>query len=177
MPIDLPPNTQIAVVAGGCFWCIENSMTHHKGVINAVSGYTGGHVKNPSYEQVSTGTTGHYEAVKVVFDPKVISYHDVLEYYFHLFDPTDPDGSFADRGPQYRSAIFYLNDEQKVVATKLKNDLARSGKYSKPIATAILPAGEFYVAEEYHQRYGDKNKLHYMMYKRASGRQSYIQTH
>lgn len=178
MPIDVPPPVpQTAIVAGGCFWCIEHSIAHHKGVLKAVSGYTGGHVKNPTYEQIGTGKTGHYEAVKVVFDPKVISYRELLDYYFKLFDPTDPDGSFADRGPQYRSAIFYLNETQKKAAIEAKTAVDRSGKFPRKVVTAILPAGQFYDAEAYHQDYGDRNPLHYQMYKKGSGREKFQKDH
>ncbi|MGE5402266.1 MAG: peptide-methionine (S)-S-oxide reductase MsrA [Ignavibacteriales bacterium] len=163
-----------ATFAGGCFWCIAAPFNHLDGVKNVISGYAGGHVKNPSYEEVGSGTTGHVEAVQVIYDPEVISYSELLDIYWKQFDPTDVEGSFADRGSQYTSAIFYENDEQKEIAEKSKNRLDKSGIFHKPIATKITKFTSFYPAEEYHQQYNEKNPVRYEMYKKGSGREDFI---
>jgi len=166
--------TEKAILAGGCFWCIEAAFEKHDGVISAVSGYTGGDKVNPTYEEVSSGTTGHYESVEVTFDPNIISYDEILWIFWRQIDPTDAGGSFVDRGSQYRSAIFYMNSTQKAIAERQKADLEKSGRFSKPIVTKILPAGKFYEAEEYHQDYYKKNPIRYKIYRSGSGRDSYI---
>ena len=163
-----------AIVAGGCFWCIESAFKDVDGVIDAVSGYTGGKDENPSYEEVSSGTTGHYEVVEVTFDPGKISYEDVLNIFWRDIDPTDSGGQFADRGSQYKTAIFYLNDEQKRVAEESKAKLQASGIFNKPIMTQILKAGKFYPAEDYHQDYSEKNPGHYQQYSVGSGRAGFV---
>lgn len=163
-----------AILAGGCFWCTESVFKGVPGVIDAVSGYTGGAVENPSYEQVSMGRTGHFEAVEVTFDPSKISYEAVLDVFWRDIDPTDPGGQFNDRGDQYRTAIFYLNDEQKKTAEASKSKLAASGKFDKPIATQILKAEKFYPAEDYHQDYSEKAPAHYKMYRKGSGREDFV---
>lgn len=160
-----------ATFAGGCFWCIEAAFELQEGVVSAVSGYTGGRTENPTYEEVSSGATGHYEAVEVTYDPDVISYDELLEIFWHNIDPTDASGQFADKGPQYRTVIFYHTDEQKERAEASKAALEASGRFDKPVATAILPATEFYEAEEYHQEYYVKNPVHYELYKKGSGRE------
>ncbi|MBU0731703.1 peptide-methionine (S)-S-oxide reductase MsrA [Patescibacteria group bacterium] len=170
-PIPMPEGAQTATFAGGCFWCSVKTFNDLDGVIDVVSGYTGGTVQNPTYEQVSSGTTGHYEAVQVTYDPNIISYEDLLEFYWLHIDPTDELGQFADKGPQYRTAIFYQNDEQKKLAEDSKKELEKSGKFSK-IATQILPATIFYAAEEYHQDYYKKNPVQYKAYEVGSGRSS-----
>ena len=142
--------TKTAVFAGGCFWCTESDFEKVDGVIEAVSGYTGGHVVNPSYKQVSHGGTGHVEAVKVVYDPKKVSYEQLLDVFWRHVNPTDAGGQFVDRGRQYRSAIFYANDQERVSAEKSKKALTDSGRFDKPIVTEILPLGAFYKAEDYH---------------------------
>jgi methionine-S-sulfoxide reductase len=168
-------NLSKATFAGGCFWCIESAFIGTKGVTKVTSGYTGGSVENPTYEQVGTGQTGHFEAVQVDFDPKEVSFEKLVEIFWLQIDPTDPDGQFADRGSQYRTAIFYFDEEQKRVAEKSKEDLEKSGKFSKPIATQILPAKDFYPAEDYHQQYAKKNPLRYNLYKVGSGRAAFIE--
>lgn len=165
---------QQATFAGGCFWCIESAFAHLDGVIKVRSGFTGGHVANPSYDQLHQQDTGHYEAVRVWYDPKVITYKRLLEIYWLQIDPTDPDGQFADRGQEYRTAIFYHNQNQKRLAEKSKQELAASGKYDKDIVTQISPIGEFYQAEDYHQEYYKKNPTRYRLYRAGSGRDSYI---
>jgi len=165
---------EIATLAGGCFWCIEAPFESIDGVLKVVSGYSGGSVENPTYEQVTSGTTGHKEAVQVYFDPELISYSEILDVFWKQLDPTDAGGSFYDRGSQYESGIFYHNNKQKQVAEKSKNDLEKSGIFDKPIVTKIEKFTTFYPAEEYHQDYAEKNPLHYSNYKKGSGRESFI---
>ena len=165
---------QIATFGGGCFWCIEAAYDGKPGVISAISGYMGGDVPNPTYEQIGTGKTGHREVVQVTYDPSITSYEKLLEIYWQNIDPTQPDGQFADRGPQYRTAIFYHSDSQRLAAEKSKKDLENSKKFDKPILVEILPAKEFYQAEKYHQNYHTENAAHYEMYKVGSGRAGFI---
>lgn len=162
-----------ATFAGGCFWCMESAFEELPGVIEAVSGYTGGHKENPTYEEVCSGTTGHLEAVKVTYDPQKISYQELLEVFWKNIDPTDPEGQFVDRGSQYRTAIFYHNEEQKKLAEESKRKLEELGKFSKPIVTEIRPASTFYPAEEYHQNYYKTCPLRYEIYSAGSGRNEF----
>ncbi len=166
--------TEKAILAGGCFWCIEQPFEEIDGVISAVSGYAGGDLENPSYTQVSSGQTRHRESVQITFDPHIISYSEILSIYWKQFDPTDPSGSFADRGHQYTSAIFYVNEKQKQVALETKQALAASGIFEGPIVTPIIPYKNFYRAEEYHQDYCNNNNDAYCRYKSASGRVQFI---
>lgn len=166
--------TATAVFAGGCFWCTESDFEKVPGVIDAISGYTGGHVKNPTYEEVSAGGTGDFESVKVIYDPSKVTYKQLLEYFWKHVDPTDPGGEFVDRGPQYRSAIFYANEKQKRLAEETKAELAASGVFKKPIVTLILPLGPFYPAEKYHQDYYKKNPIRYHWYRYNSGRDQFL---
>lgn len=168
-------NTEKATFAGGCFWCISSAFSGHKGVREAVAGYTGGTKEHPTYEEVSTGKTGHFEAVQVTFDPAEISYDELLDIFWRQIDPTDKTGQFADRGSQYRTAIFYHTPEQRAAAERSKKALQESGRFRKPIATDILPAGQFYPAEDYHQNYDKKNPLRYKLYRSGSGRDRFIQ--
>jgi peptide methionine sulfoxide reductase msrA/msrB len=170
-----PEKTRTAVFAGGCFWCTESDFEKADGVIEVISGYTGGHVKNPSYNQVSAGGTGHVESVKVIYDPAKISYEDLLDVFWHHVDPTDAGGQFVDRGSQYRSAIFYANETQKQIAEASKKRLEESGQFNKPIVTDILPLGEFYPAEDYHQDYYKKNPIRYRYYRGGSGRDAFLE--
>ncbi|WP_243547194.1 peptide-methionine (R)-S-oxide reductase MsrB [Pseudodesulfovibrio tunisiensis] len=169
--------TETAVLAGGCFWCVEADMEKTPGVIRAVSGYVGGTEPNPSYEQVSGGTTGHREAVQVEFDPARITYARILDVFWKHHDPTDPDGSFGDRGHQYTSAIFYQNDDQKRIAEASRDALNESRRFSKPVATEILPLNQFHKAEEYHQDYYRKNPVRYKSYRFLSGRDRFVDKH
>jgi len=164
----------IATFAGGCFWCTESDFEKLPGVVKAISGYTGGTEKNPSYSEVSAGTTGHIEAVQVYFDPSMVSYKELVEYFWKHINPTDPGGQFVDRDPQYRSAIFYHNENQRQIAEKSKDDLNRSGKFNKPVVTDILKLSAFYSAEEYHQDYHKKNPLRYKYYRYSSGRDQFL---
>ena len=171
---DEPHSTKEAYFAGGCFWCTEADFEKVKGVIDAISGYTGGHVANPTYEQVSEGGTGHVEAVKVIYDPTKVSYEQLLQYFWMHIDPTDAGGQFVDRGPQYRSVIFYSDEQEHRLAEASKKKLAESGRFDKPIVTEILPLGPFYPAEEYHQDYYKKNPIRYHYYRYRSGRDQYL---
>ena len=164
----------VATFAGGCFWCMEPPFEKLEGVISVVSGYTGGTQKNPTYEQVSSGKTGHAESVQVRYDPGKVTYEQLLDVFWRQIDPTDAGGQFADRGRQYRSAIFCHDARQRELAERSKVELAKSGKFTKPILTAIEPAGEFYPAEEYHQDYYKKNPEHYQAYRRGSGREAFL---
>lgn len=165
---------QKAVFAGGCFWCVEHAFEEHKGVINAVSGYTGGKSANPTYEQVASGRTGHLEAIEVTYDPSIISYEKLLEIFWTQIDPTDPEGQFVDRGTQYTTGIFYADEEQKKAAEKSLKDLEASKKFAKKIVTLITPATTFYAAEEYHQDFYKKNPVRYRAYSTGSGREKFI---
>ncbi|MBN1493148.1 MAG: peptide-methionine (R)-S-oxide reductase MsrB [Candidatus Omnitrophica bacterium] len=165
---------KVATFAGGCFWCIEASFDGVEGVSSAISGYTGGTIQDPSYEQVSSGSTGHYEAVQVTFDPEVIEYEDLLDIFWRSIDPTDPKGQFADKGSQYKTAIFYHDQEQKTLAERSKKELQASGIFDKPIVTEIKKAEKFYRAEDYHQNYHKTCSIQYQMYKRSSGREGFL---
>jgi len=164
---------QTAIFAGGCFWCMQPPFEQLKGVSETVAGYTGGKGKNPTYDDYVA--KGHTEAVLVKYDPKVVSYEKLLEVFWQSINPTDPDGQFADRGPGYYAGVYYLNTEQKTAAEKSKASLDKSGKFDKPVLTPILPASEFYAAEDYHQGYSHKNPLHYNLYKAGSGRKSFLE--
>ena len=144
---------ELATFAGGCFWCMVEPFDERPGVIQIVSGYTGGHVETPTYEQVCSNTTGHVEAVQITFNPQVMPYEKLVETFWQQIDPTDPGGQFHDRGESYKTAIFYHNEKQRQIAEQSKKELERSGKFSKPIVTEILPASTFYPAEEEHQHY------------------------
>ena len=159
-----------AIFAGGCFWCMEPPFTQLDGVLAVTAGYTGGRKARPTYEQVSSGKTGHYEAVRVIYDPERISYAALLEVFWRQVDPTDQGGQFADRGTQYGTAIFYGDEEQRRQAEESRRHLDQSGVFDRPVVTAILPATAFYEAEEYHQGYARKNVLQYTAYKDGSGR-------
>ncbi len=166
--------TETAIFAGGCFWCMEPPFEKLEGVLDVTSGYTGGSVKNPSYEEVSAGRTGHVEAVRVTFDASKISYERLLDVFWRQIDPTDPGGQFVDRGAQYRSAVFYQSPQQKALAERSRAELQRSGRFTRPLVTEILPAGPFYRAEEYHQDYYRKNPLRYKYYRFNSGRDKFL---
>lgn len=163
-----------AIFAGGCFWCMVKPFTSQPGILSVISGYTGGHVVNPTYDLVTTGTTGHTEAVEITYDPKIISYRELVEIYWQQTDPTDALGQFADRGDSYRPVIFYANEEQKEIAEKSKAALQASGRFNQPIVTKIEPAQVFYPAEDYHQDYYKKNAVHYNLYREGSGRAGFI---
>lgn len=165
---------ELATFAGGCFWCMVEPFDERPGVIEVLSGYTGGHVGNPTYEQVCSNTTGHYEAVQIKFNPKVMPFEKIVDTFWQQIDPTDSGGQFNDRGESYKTAIFYHNEKQKEIAEKSKEALEASGKFTKPIVTEILPSKRFYPAEEAHQYYYKKNAFHYRSYKKGSGREDFI---
>jgi len=164
----------VATFAGGCFWCMEPPFEKLDGVYSVISGYTGGEEKNPTYDEVSTKQTGHVEAVQVKYNPKVITYEQLLKVFWRQIDPTDNGGQFVDRGPQYVSGIFFHNDEQEKVAQQSKQELADSGRFDEDIVTEIQPAKTFYKAEEYHQDYYKKNELSYKFYRNNSGRDDFL---
>jgi peptide methionine sulfoxide reductase msrA/msrB len=166
--------TERAIFAGGCFWCMEHPFEKLDGVISVTSGYIGGEEENPTYKQVSAGRTGHAEAVEIVFDPAVIGYSELLDVFWMQIDPTDAGGQFVDRGSQYRSGIFYHDEEQKRLAQESKAAMDKSGRFSRPIATEITMLTTFYRAEAYHQDYYKKNGIRYKFYRSGSGRDSYL---
>jgi peptide methionine sulfoxide reductase msrA/msrB len=166
------PKYEKAIFAGGCFWCMEPPFEKLKGVIMVTSGYTDGRGANPNYDNYAD--KGFVEAVEVVYDPALINYMELLSVFWKQIDPTDPDGQFVDRGPQYRSAMFYLNENQKLLAEKSKADIGKSGRFKKPIVTEIIKASAFYKAEEYHQKYHLKNPVRYKYYRSRSGRDQFL---
>ncbi|MCY8203197.1 peptide-methionine (S)-S-oxide reductase MsrA [Bacillus sp. N12A5] len=168
---------EIATFAGGCFWCMVKPFDEQPGIEKVVSGYTGGHTENPTYEEVCSETTGHREAVQITFQPDVFPYEKLLELFWQQIDPTDAGGQFADRGSSYRTAIFYHNDKQKELAEASKQRLAESGIFKDPIVTDILKAEPFYEAEDYHQHFYKKNPGHYQRYRTGSGRAGFISEH
>jgi methionine-S-sulfoxide reductase len=163
-----------ATFAGGCFWCMQPPYDNLPGVVSTTVGYAGGSVKDPTYEQVSTGKTGHAEAVQIVFDPSKTSYAQLLDVFWKNINPTTLNKQFADTGSQYRTAIFYHDETQQKVAIESKENLQNSGKFDKPIVTEIVPVKEFYPAEEYHQNFYKNHPLRYNSYKVGSGREGYL---
>jgi peptide methionine sulfoxide reductase msrA/msrB len=168
-----PAETRTAIFAGGCFWCIQPAFDKATGVIKTVVGYCGGTEPNPTYEIVSSEKTGYRESIQITYDPAKISYDQLLDIYWRQIDPTQADGQFTDIGPSYRAAIFYGNDDEKKIAEVSKENLARSGKFNKPIVTKILPAMKFYPAEAYHQKYYQQNPEHFDAFEEGSGRVSF----
>jgi peptide-methionine (S)-S-oxide reductase len=165
-----PPRTAIATFAGGCFWCVEEAFEKVPGVLSAVAGYTGGTVPNPTYEQVSSETTGHAEAVRVTYDPGKVTYDQLVDWFWRNIDPTQANGQFCDHGSSYRSAIFVHDEAQRKVAEATRRALQASGRFKQPIVTEINGAGPFYQAEDYHQDYYRKNPNRYRFYKFGCGR-------
>lgn len=163
-----------ATFAGGCFWCVEADFEKVPGVVEVISGYTGGHKENPTYEEVSSGGTGHVEAVQVIYDPRKISYRDLLEVFWKHVDPTDAGGQFVDRGMQYRSIIFFHDEGERREAEESKKSLEASGRFSKPVRTEIIPEAPFYPAEDYHQDYYRTHDLRYKFYRWNSGRDQFL---
>ena len=168
-----PQRSAIATFAGGCFWCVEADFDKVDGVISTTSGYTGGHTVNPSYEQVSHGGTGHAEAVEIAYDPAKVSYKKLLDVFWHNIDPLAKDRQFCDHGDQYRSAIFYHDEEQRALAEASKAEVEKC--FEQPVATQIVPAGPFYKAEEYHQDYYKKNPIRYKFYRFNCGRDARLE--
>jgi methionine-S-sulfoxide reductase len=171
---EIPEGAEKATFAGGCFWCMQPPYDGLPGVISTTVGYTGGHTVNPTYEEVCSGSTGHAEAVEILYDPARISYEELLDGFWRNIDPTAMNRQFADVGTQYRTAIFYHTEDQRLLAVASKEEIGKSGKFTGPVVTEIVPAGPFYPAEAYHQRYSEKSPLHYRMYQIGSGRESFI---
>ena len=179
----MPPSTnttpsdlsdyEVATFAGGCFWCMEAAFEATDGVIESISGYTGGHVPNPTYEQVNTKTTGHLEAVQIYYNPSEVTYEELLDVFWRNIDPTDDGGQFVDRGEQYQTAIFYETQDKKALAEESKQALVVSGRFDKPIVTEILELDLFYKAENYHQDYYKKSVMNYKIYESLSGREEF----
>jgi peptide-methionine (S)-S-oxide reductase len=170
-----PAGLATATFAGGCFWCVESDFDKVPGVVSTTSGYTGGKLANPSYEQVSSKGTGHAEAVEVVYDPKVVSYEQLVDYFWHTIDPTTKDRQFCDAGTPYRTAIFVRDDKQLAAAKASLAALEKSKPFKEPIVTEVALAGPFYAAEDYHQDYYKKNPIRYKYYRTACGRDARIQ--
>jgi len=168
------PDLKVATFAGGCFWCTESDFEKLDGVVEAVSGYTGGHVENPTYQEVTTGATGHLEAIQVFYDPAKVGYELLLDWFWRHIDPTDAGGSFVDRGGQYTSAIFYHDEEQKRLAEESRARLEASGVFDKPVVTPIRPLDTFYNAEDYHQDYYKTHTVKYSFYRWNSGRDQFL---
>lgn len=162
--------TEKAIFGGGCFWCMEPPFDKQDGILSTISGYTGGHLENPSYRDVSSGQSGHVEVVEILYDPEIVSYEKLLEVYWVNVDPLNDIGQFCDRGSQYLSTIFYLNEDQRLAAEKSLEALKESNVLKGKIVTSIRPAGRFYPAEEYHQDYYQKNSLSYRYYRYRCGR-------
>jgi peptide-methionine (S)-S-oxide reductase len=168
----VPPSGTLekAVLAGGCFWCMEAPFDQIPGVLSVIPGYIGGKKKNPTYNEVSAGGTGHAEAVQIVYDPAKISYEKLLSVFWHNIDPTVKDRQFCDTGDQYRSAIFYTTEDQRRIAGQSRAALEKHKPFREPVVTEITPAGEFYPAEEYHRHYYKKNPIRYAYYRNGCGR-------
>jgi len=164
-----------ATFAGGCFWCMEHPFDRLNGVVSTTSGYTGGKEVKPGYTDVASGKTGHAEAIEILYDPSIISYAELLDVFWKNINPTQADGQFVDIGRQYRTAIFYHDEEQKRLAFESKEKLEKTGRFDKNIVTEILPAMPFYRAEDYHQDYYRKNPLRYYYYRSGSGRDQYLE--
>lgn len=166
--------TETAILAGGCFWCVESDYDYVPGVLETVSGYTGGQLANPTYKKVSAGGTGHYEAVKITYDPEKISYSEILDVFWRSVDPTDDGGQFCDRGASYKTAIFVTSEEQKTIAEASKKQINVSGLLKDPVVTPILPATTFYPAEDYHQNFYEKSPIRYTYYRFRCGRDARV---
>jgi len=167
-------NYKHAILAGGCFWCIESDFEKLNGVVDVVSGYTGGHIKNPRYAEVSAGNSGHIEAVKVTYDPDIISYIQILDYFWRHIDPTRNDGQFCDRGPQYRPAIFYKDEAERQDVLESARQIEKIKPFHEPLKVEFIPAQKFYPAEDYHQDYYKTNSIRYNFYRFSCGRDARV---
>jgi methionine-S-sulfoxide reductase len=168
-------NYETATFAGGCFWCIQPPFDKLEGVVSTTVGYTGGKEKDPTYEQVSYGKTGHTESIEIIYDPKKVTYEELLEVFWMNINPTDSGGQFVDRGKQYRPGIFYHGEAQKKAAGASKDKLDKSGRFDKPVVVEIVEATEFYPAEDYHQKFYQKSPVRYKTYRWGSGRDQFIE--
>ena len=166
--------TQTAILGGGCFWCVEHDLKELEGVLEVTSGYSGGTTGNPTYDDVITETTGHREVVQVAYDPAVLSYRHLLQFFIDHIDPTDPEGQFADRGESYTPAIFFDTPEEQETAESVLSELDESGVYASPSIVHVLPRMPFYPAEDYHQDFAAKNPDYYASYRRGSGREGFV---
>ncbi|MFL0270015.1 peptide-methionine (S)-S-oxide reductase MsrA [Candidatus Clostridium radicumherbarum] len=166
---------ETAIFAGGCFWCMVSPFDVLDGIVEVKSGYTGGHIENPTYKDVKSQASGHYEVIRVIYDPRVIDYDKLLQAYWRQVDPTDDGGQFQDRGPSYRTAIFYTTENQRIKAEASKKTIDESKRFPGPIVTPILPTGTFYEAEEYHQDFYKKSPIEYKEDRKISGRDEFIQ--
>ncbi|MDF2613294.1 MAG: peptide-methionine (R)-S-oxide reductase [Clostridia bacterium] len=166
-----------AAFAGGCFWCMVKPFDQFEGVIKVIAGYTGGHKKHPTYEEVCTHATGHYEAVQITYDAEKLDYIELVDAFFRSIDPTDEGGQFHDRGESYKTAVFYYDEDQRKIAEDYKKELEVSGRFEKRVVTAVKPMETFYPAEEYHQNYYKENPFRYNLYYKGSGREAFIQKH
>ncbi|WP_240375810.1 peptide-methionine (S)-S-oxide reductase MsrA [Bacillus piscicola] len=166
-----------ATFAGGCFWCMVGPFEQLPGVLSVTSGYTGGETEHPTYEEVCSNNTGHVEAVQIEYDSEITTYDDLLRVFWKQIDPTDNGGQFHDRGSSYQTAIYYYDEEQKLAAEKSKEQLDQEGPFEAPVVTPVLPAKKFFRAEEHHQDYHKKNRFHYLLYRKGSGREAFIQEH
>ena len=175
LPAQGPPNTKTAIFAGGCFWCMQPPFDHTKGVVKTVVGYTGGSKEDATYSKVSGHKTEHREAIEVTYNPNEVSYEQLLDVFWRNIEPTQADGQFADIGLSYQAAIYFNNDEEKKLAEASKEKIRQSGKFDKPVVTEILPAKPFYAAEDYHQKYYQKNNADYERYKVGSGRAGFLE--
>lgn len=173
-PASNAANLETAIVAGGCFWCVEADFDKVDGVVETISGYTGGHVENPTYQQVTYDDTGHYEAVQIRYDPERVSYGELVEYFWRHVDPTDAGGQFCDRGASYRTAIFATTPEQRDIAQMSKAELEAAGFLPEPVVTPVLDATSFWPAEDYHQDYYTTNRLRYAYYRNGCGRDARV---
>ncbi len=167
---------QTLIVAGGCFWCVESDFEALDGVTEAISGYTGGHTDNPTYQQVAGKSTGHFEAVEIHYDDEKVTLETLVDYYWKTIDPTDANGQFCDKGSPYKTALFYQNDEQQAVFEKSRQELEQNKPFKGAIATQILPAKTFYPAEDFHQNYYQTHSLKYKFYRSSCGRDSKIKS-
>lgn len=172
--VDNEKKHETAIFAGGCFWCMVSPFDILEGIVEVKSGYTGGHIENPTYKDVKSQTSGHYEVVRIIYDPKIIDYNKLLQAYWRQVDPTDDGGQFQDRGPSYRTAIFYTTEEQKQKAEASKKAIDQSKRFPGPIVTPILPEDKFYEAEEYHQDFYKKSPKEYKDDRKISGRDEFI---
>ncbi|ADZ90981.1 peptide-methionine (S)-S-oxide reductase MsrA [Marinomonas mediterranea] len=176
--LSVPANADVQsmIVAGGCFWCVESDFEKVNGVLDVVSGYTGGHTESPSYRQVAAKKTGHFEAVKITFEDSVVSLETLSNYFWKTIDPTDPHGQFCDKGSPYKTAMFYQNTQQKSLFEASLAHINKTKPFADEIVTQLLPASTFYLAEDYHQDYYTKNPLRYRFYRSSCGRDSRIKT-
>lgn len=176
MVVDNSKDTyETAIFAGGCFWCMVSPFDVLDGIVEVKSGYTGGHLENPTYKDVKSQTSGHYEVIKVIYDSNIIDYDKLLQAYWRQVDPTDAEGQFQDRGPSYRTAIFYTTESQRIKAEASKKEMEEAKRFPCPIVTPILPAVKFYEAEEYHQDFYQKSPVEYKEDRKISGRDEFIQ--